>query len=61
MAARQATAAAKRGGGERGSIEREKSKDFTNSIEGVIGADTATATAGGSTKANEATIERSES
>lgn len=61
MAARQAAAERKRGGGERGSMERGKSKGFANSIGDLIAADAATATDGGSTKAIEVTSERSES
>jgi hypothetical protein len=60
-AARHAAAETKRGGGERGSMERRKSKDFANSIGDLIAADAATATDGGSRKAIEVTSERSES
>ena len=59
MAARQAAAETNRGGGERGSMERGKSKGFANSIGDLIAADAATATDGGSTKAIEVTSERS--
>jgi hypothetical protein len=59
MAARQAAAAAKRGGGERGSMERRKFKGFANSIGDVMAAGTATVTAGGSTNKAEVTIGRS--
>ena len=61
MAARQAAAETNRGGGERGSMERGKSKGFANSIGDLIAADAATATHEGSTKAIEVTSERSES
>jgi len=61
MAARQAAAETNRGGGERGSMERGKSKGFANSIGDLIAADEASTTDGGSTKAIEVTIERSES
>src|SRR5882762_3750978 len=60
-AARQAAAETKRGGGERGSMERRKSKGFANSIGDLIAAEAGTATDGGSTKAIEVTTERSES
>ena len=60
-AARQAAAETERGGGERGSMERGKSKGFANSIGDFIAADAATAAGGGSTKAIEVTSERSES
>lgn len=59
MAARQAAAETNRGGGERGSMERGKSKGFVNSMGDLIAADAATATDRGSTKAIEVTSERS--
>jgi hypothetical protein len=42
-------------------MERRKSKGLANSIGDLIAADEATASGGGSTKAIEATTERSES
>lgn len=60
-AARQAAAETKRGGGERGSMERGKSKGLANLIGDSIAAGAATATDGGSMKAIEAASERSES
>ncbi len=50
-----------RGGGERGSIERGKSEAFASSMGELIAAATSTATDAGSTKAIEATSQRSES
>jgi len=60
MAARQAAAETNRGGGERGSMERGKSKGLANSMGDLIAVDAATATDGGSTKAIEVTSERSD-
>jgi len=59
--ARQAPAETERGGGERGSMERRKSKGLANSMGDLIAAPAVTAADGGSTKAIEATSERSES
>jgi hypothetical protein len=59
--ARQAAAETSRGGGERGSMERGKSKGFANSIGDSIAAAAAAATDWGSTKTIEAASERSES
>jgi len=53
MAARQAAAEMKRGGGERGSMERGKFRGFANSIGDVIATHGVAATVGGSTNANE--------
>jgi hypothetical protein len=61
MAARQAAAETKRGGGERGSTERGKSSAIADSIGEIIAAGAATATGWGSTKAIEVVSERSES
>ncbi len=61
MAALQAAAEMKRGGGERGSLERGKCKGFANSIGDLIATDGAAAMDGGSTKAIEGNSERSES
>jgi hypothetical protein len=61
VAARQAAAETERGGGERGSMKRGKSKGFANPIDDLTAADAATATHGGNTKAIEITSERSES
>ena len=60
-AARQAAAKEKRGGGERGSMERWKFAGFASSKHEVIAAGAAAAMAGGNTKAIEVTTERSES
>jgi hypothetical protein len=61
MAALQAAAEMKRGGGEIGSMERGKSKGFANSIGDVTAADVATVMDGGNTKATGVTSDRSES
>jgi hypothetical protein len=58
---RQAVAEMNRGGGERGSMERGKSKGFANSIGDLIAVASAATAERGSTKAIEATSERSES
>ena len=59
--ARQAGAGIKRGGGERGSMQRGKSKGFVNSIGDLTAVASAAAAEGGSTKVIEAISERSES
>lgn len=51
----------KRGGGERGSMERGKSKGFTNVIGDLVAMVMLAAGDGGSTKVIEASSERSES
>jgi hypothetical protein len=61
MAARQAAAEVKRGGGESGSMERGKSKALADATGEMIGASAATPTGCGSTKAMELASERSES
>jgi len=61
MAAPQAVVETKRGGGERGSMERGKFRGFANSIGDVIATDGAAARDGVSTNVNEETRERSES
>jgi hypothetical protein len=61
MAARQAAAETKRGGGARGSMERRKFAGFANSMGEMIVTDGAAATSAGSTKAIEVNRERSES
>jgi len=60
-AALQAAAEMNRGGGERGSMERGKSKGFANSIGEVTAADGATVMDRGNMKATGVTSERSES
>src|SRR5713226_9717291 len=56
-AARQTAAEPKRGGGERGSLERGRSKGLVHSIGDLIAAEAGAATDGGSTKAIEVTSE----